>query len=78
MPHCQNLSARDTRLRFFGRIACLPCHRATLLTMRTLLFILEKLGIALFAAFLLLFALHVAGAVVVLYHKLNLNYFERL
>jgi hypothetical protein len=46
--------------------------------MRTLLFILERLGIALFAAFLLLFALHVAGAVVVLYHKLNLSYFERL
>jgi hypothetical protein len=78
MPNRQNLSSRDTRLRFFGRIACLPCLRITLLTMRTLLFILEKLGIALFAAFLLLFALHVAGAVVVLYHKLNLNYFERL
>jgi hypothetical protein len=46
--------------------------------MRTLLFILEKLGIFCLAAFLLLFALHVAGAVAVLYAKVNLGFFERL
>jgi hypothetical protein len=46
--------------------------------MRTLLFILEKLGIALFAAFLLAFFLMLAGAVAELVYKLNLQYFDQL
>jgi hypothetical protein len=46
--------------------------------MRTLYLILERATLAILAAFFLAFALHLAGAVVVLYHKLHLSYFERL
>jgi hypothetical protein len=46
--------------------------------MRTLLFILEKLGVFCLAAFLLAFFLMLAGAVAQLVYKLNLEYFHQL
>lgn len=48
------------------------------LTMRTILFILEKLGVFFLAAFFLAFALLLAGAIAEVYAKINLGYFERL
>jgi hypothetical protein len=46
--------------------------------MRTLYLILERATLVLLAGLLLAFALHLAGAVAVLYAKVNLGFFERL
>lgn len=46
--------------------------------MRTIFFLLEKLGVFALAAFFLAFGLLLAGAIAELVYKLNLNYFERL